>query len=159
MSIPQRSVYLCLQREYYQRQQQAYSAFEAALVELNGRYVPETGGSLSEDRKAAFLAELDALIREKFGEMDRLIQLEEGSYSLEIAVQYENPGRRLFRRLKQVKSRTGFTISNESLRVWKGQLAQSLQTVAKQRFTGEDQLITYPELAPTNFTFDEGTPL
>ncbi len=147
-NAPLRAVYLGVQREYQNAQQNSIQDFVAKVLQLKTKHA---NASPSEALKAEVTTELSALIEEANQRMQRLIQLEQGDYELAIKVTYQAPGRRLWKRLKTSESKIGFNVDEQRLANWKAQLADTLRISAINQLTDSNNPIKYPEFQPLEF--------
>ena len=150
-SKPLRSVYLCFQSEYQDRQKRAVSDYVSAIETFRSENTPTPqteNTTMPEKDRTALLTAFNNLIEEQYHRIASLIQLESGSYELEVRVKYECVGWKFFGKQEEAVSTISFGVDQTLLERWKTDLKKLLATRGQQILIEKFEEITYPMLEP-----------
>jgi len=146
-NTPLRAVYLCLQKEYSERQRLAVDAF---VSDIQNFRIENNSADLSDPEVTAKIwADLTTRTEKHYHAMVHLIQLEVGDYELHLEIKYESPRRWIGRGKKSTTSRLGFTVDQSLLDNLNTSLRSTLLTRGQQIVTSSPAQFGYPELVPT----------
>jgi hypothetical protein len=144
-SKPYRAVYLCLQKEYQDRQKRAVDDFSSAFEGFRAAHI----GSTDEDAPK-LRGQFNELLEEHFHRMSSLIQLESGDYDLEMKVFYDCVGWKFFAKQRQTSSKITFSVEDSLLEKWRADLKRVLSTRGQQIVSEKFGDVVYPLLEPLN---------